>query len=46
MGRMRKLSKEERDSERVRLYEDLSAGRVGIPDAVRRMRAVAGMSQV
>ncbi len=45
MGRMRKLSEEERDSERVRLYEDLSAGRVGIPDAVRRMRAVAGMSQ-
>ncbi len=45
MGRMRKLSKEERDAERARLYEDLGAGRVGLPEAVRRMRAVAGMSQ-
>ncbi len=45
MGRMRKLDKAERDAERTRLYDDLEAGRIGIPEAVRRMRAVAGMSQ-
>ncbi len=45
MGRMKHHSREERDAERTRLYDDLEAGRVSIGDAVRRMRMVAGMTQ-
>ena len=45
MGRMKQLGKEERQELRRQLYDDLDAGRLTIAEAVRRMRAVTGMTQ-
>ena len=45
MGRMRQLSAEEKRAEKQRLVEDVAAGSVEIPDAIRRMRAITGLSQ-
>lgn len=46
MGRMKKLSPEERRQARVTLYEDIDAGRAtSLADTVRRMRQVTGMTQ-
>jgi len=45
VGRMRKLTAEERRAAKVALYDDLDAGRLTIAEAVRRMRRVTGMTQ-
>lgn len=45
MGRMRQLTKEERRAERARLYAGLEDGSISLAEAVRTMRAVAGMTQ-
>ncbi|MCB9744137.1 MAG: helix-turn-helix transcriptional regulator [Alphaproteobacteria bacterium] len=45
MGRMKHLSKEERRDLRDQLLADIEAGHVPLQDAVRRMRAVTGLTQ-
>ncbi|MBK6580969.1 MAG: helix-turn-helix transcriptional regulator [Sandaracinaceae bacterium] len=45
MGRMKKLSVQERQAARVALFEDLDAGRLDLAETVRRMRQVTGMTQ-
>lgn len=45
MGRMKHLGKDERNELRRRLYDDLDAGSLSIAEAVRRMRAVTGLTQ-
>ena len=45
MGRMKKLSPEERRAVRVALYEDIEAGGLSLAETVRRMRQVTGMTQ-
>lgn len=45
MGRMKQLGRDERNELRRRLYEDLDAGSLSIPETVRRMRAVTGLTQ-
>ena len=45
MGRMKKLSVQERQRARVALYEDLDAGQLSLAETVRRMREVTGMTQ-
>lgn len=45
MGRMKELDKAERQALRLQLYEDLDAGRLGVPETVRRMRLVTGLTQ-
>ena len=45
MGRMRQRSLDERQALREQLFADLDAGTLSIPDAVRRMRAITGMTQ-
>ena len=45
MGRMKQLTHEQRKLERERLYDELEAGGVELGEAVRRMRAIAAMSQ-
>ncbi len=45
MGRMRKLTHEERRAEQRALFEAAAKGELTIADAVRRMRKVAGMTR-
>lgn len=45
MGRMRKLSPEQRRAAKVALYDDLDAGHLSIPQAVKRMRLISGLTQ-
>lgn len=45
MGRMKQLDKDERRALRDQLLEDIEAGHVPLPEAVRRMRAVTGLTQ-
>jgi len=45
MGRLRKLSPEQRRQEKRELYDDLAAGKVSVADAVRRMRRITGLTQ-
>ena len=45
MGRMKQLSPEERRLARRALYDALEAGELELPETVRRLREVAGMTQ-
>lgn len=45
MGRMKKLDKAERQALRTQLYEDIEAQRLSVPEAVRAMRAITGLTQ-
>lgn len=42
---MRKLSPEARRAAKAQLYDDLAAGLVELPEAVRRMRLITGLTQ-
>jgi len=45
MGRMRKLSVEERQKARRELYDALATGSLDVAEAVRRMRLITGLTQ-
>lgn len=45
MGRMRRLGPEQRQQARRELYEALAEGKLTIPEAVRRMRVITGLTQ-
>ena len=42
---MKKLTPEQRHEARAQLYDDIADGAVPIPDLVRRMRHITGLSQ-
>jgi putative transcriptional regulator len=45
MGRMRKLSAEERQAERRALYESAPTSAIELGETVRRMRRITGLTQ-
>ncbi len=45
MGRMRKLSDDERREARRALFEAAATGKLAVGDAVRRMRRITGLTQ-
>lgn len=45
MGRMRKLSDDERREARHALFEAAATGKLAVGDAVRRMRRITGLTQ-
>lgn len=45
MGRMRKLTADERREEKERLHADLKAGCLSIAETVKRMRLITGLTQ-
>ena len=45
MGRIAKLTPEQRQAEKDRLYADVAIGGVPVDEMVRRMRRITGMTQ-